>query len=83
MVIMQNEGNMSLWNIITRYPFRTFFFEVMPLFSEMFCGMGWGGGGGGYWNILVKYGCQTCLVLSLAVYCIFLCIFFSFFFVMY
>ena len=45
MVIMQNEGNMSLWNIITRYPFRTFFFEVMPLFSKMFCGVGWGGGG--------------------------------------
>ena len=48
MVIMQNEGNMSLWNIITRYPFRTFFFEVMPLFSKMFCGVG-GGGAGIYW----------------------------------
>ena len=33
MVIMQNEGNMSLWNIITRYLFRIFFCEVMTSFS--------------------------------------------------
>ena len=46
MAVIQNEGNMSSWNIITRYLFGIFFFEVMTsfscpratLFPKMFCG---------------------------------------------
>ena len=57
--MIQNEGNMSLWNIITRYLFGIFFFEVMTsfsfvgvtLFPKMFVGSSplqvLGGGGGG------------------------------------
>ena len=39
MVMIQNEGIISLWNIITRYLFGIFFFEVMTSFSFV-CGEG-------------------------------------------